>query len=328
MGDLEGRVALRLSDSQWCCLCASITDAEYGGLCANLYCYSSLDAGVPLENILRQWAGIKESLLSTRQTYLIRQFLPALQVIHHFMGKTEDPLAEKGDIIDYEEYARDALSRGDPSSTSSLKCIKIMLGYVFLDIEFAERNTVTCQEVYEMPPTYERIRVIYYCGLVAVQAAREGRDVRKNRRKAQQVIKYLKQKVSESPHNCLNRLSLLQAEFASLERKNKKAYEKFLIAMAIAKEKQDFMGHALSCERFYRHLLRLNERTEAKEYLIRSIQSYEKWGGMAKVVRLQDEMDREFGKGDCSISQAWPSYVTAVGPRRVDSGLSCAQCPN
>jgi hypothetical protein len=48
---------------------------------------------------------------------------------------------------------------------------------------------------------------------------------------------------------------------------------------------------ALANERAARHLLAIGEVSTAEPYFRKSCSSYEKWGGKAKLVRLQAEVD-------------------------------------
>jgi predicted ATPase len=84
-------------------------DHEFSSLCANLYCFNALDAAIPLDIIEEKWTSFQETMVTNRQQSLLRMSFPCVQVIHHYMGLTSDPLASKGDLIDLDEAMKFAV---------------------------------------------------------------------------------------------------------------------------------------------------------------------------------------------------------------------------
>ncbi|KAL7572879.1 hypothetical protein ACA910_004531 [Epithemia clementina (nom. ined.)] len=316
-------------------------DAEFGGLCANLYCFYALDTGVNLEIIRQEWNGFKESMVSAKQQYMLRMFLPTIQIVHHVMGLSGDPLASKGDVIDFDEFENMAIERGSTMGAFCIRFCRMRLGFLFGDIEMAERAAVGFEAVMQTPPTFERATYAFYIGIVAVAVARKDLQqqlgkggtwawgqrtskIQRQLRDAKKAEKMLMCYARSSPHNCLDKSNLLKAELASLQGEHCKAYEKYLTAIALASENGHSFMLALSNELLARHLIRRTSITnvlheqqpgsgkslfrrsgssamsysssaihdhkqKAKECLQRSIQAYHDWGGMAKVVRMQEE---------------------------------------
>jgi len=312
-------------------------DAEYGGLCANLYCWHALHSGTPLQSIRKEYNGFKETLVASRQTYLVRQFLPTMQTLHHLMGISDDPLAAKGDLMDFDEYEKEATERGTISDVGSLKYCKMQLGYIFCDTELAEKNVLGCDEVMLLPPSFERVDVVFYMALIFIQVAHEGRNYWKHVFNSRRIISWIKKYCHKSPHNLLDKLNLVLAEYASLT-KGKEAYEKYVTAIAVAHEKGNLGMLAICNERFARHLLRQSTskknkfniaaaeeyRDKAKVYMKRAAKSYRDWGAMAKMNRLIAEAKSIYGPNMCSEESEF-TLSPAIGGR-TESGLSCARC--
>jgi predicted ATPase len=84
-------------------------DHEFSSLCANLYCFNALDAAIPLDIIEEKWTSFQETMVTNRQQSLLRMSFPCVQVIHHYMGLTSDPLASRGDLIDLDEAMKYAV---------------------------------------------------------------------------------------------------------------------------------------------------------------------------------------------------------------------------
>lgn len=75
-------------------------DLEFSCICANIYCFNAMDAGMPLDVIDRKWRNFQDVMHSKKQESFIELSMPNLQAIHHLMGLSDDPLSPRGDLID------------------------------------------------------------------------------------------------------------------------------------------------------------------------------------------------------------------------------------
>jgi predicted ATPase len=266
-------------------------DVVFASLCANIYCDNAIDSGTPLGVIEHEWRGFQEVMLSNRQISLLRMAMPAVQTVHHYMGLSEDPLSRKGDILDYDEVLEDALKHQRVISASYIRLSRMVVAYVFNDYDLASANAVEEKDYWQLPCTFERASSYFIGSMVALAEAREGKEVRKKLKFAKRAVKVFKVWATHSPHNFLDRLFLLQAEVASVCGKNTKAYEKYACAVAMTAHSGFLMMDALANERAARHLLAIGEVLDAEPYFRRACSSYDKWGGKAKLVRLQAEVD-------------------------------------
>jgi predicted ATPase len=266
-------------------------DVLFAGLCANIYCFNAMDAGTPLGVIEREWRGFQEAMLSCGQKALVRMAMPAVQTVHHYMGLSEDPLSGKGDIFDYDEALQHAIKQQGVINVLGIRLNRMMVAYVFNDYVLAAANTIEEKDYWKMPPTFERVSCFFMGSMVALAVAREGKEIRKNLKFAKNAVKVFKVWAIHSPHNCLDRLFLLEAELASVSGQNAKAYEKYVCAIAMTAHSGFRMMDALANERAARHLLAVGEVLDAEPYFRRACSSYDDWGGKAKLVRLQAEVD-------------------------------------
>jgi hypothetical protein len=129
----------------------------------------------------------------------------------------------------------------------------------------AAANAIEEKGYWRMPSTFERVSLFFIGSMVALAAAREGRDVRKNLKFAKSAVKVFKVWATHSPHNCLDRLFLLEAELASVCGQNAKAYEKYTCAMAMTAHSGFLMMDALANERAARHLLAIDRLIQRRE---------------------------------------------------------------
>lgn len=266
-------------------------DVLFAGICANMYCYHAMDAGTPLGVIERERRGFQEVMLSCNQKTVVRMAMPGIQTVHHFMGLSGDPLSGKGDIYDYDEALLEALQNQSFLNVLGIRLSRMVVAYVFNDYALAAANAVELKEYWKLPPTFERISFFFMGSMVALAAAREGKEVWKNLKFAKHAVKVFKEWTTHSPHNCLDRLFLLEAELASVCGQNAKAYEKYVSAIAMTAHSGFLMMDALANERAARHLLGIGDVLDAEPYFRRACSSYEEWGGKAKLVRLQAEVE-------------------------------------
>ena len=166
------------------------------------------------------------------------------------------------------------------------------LAYVFNAYELAAENCViVLRDVWLTPTSYDRVSSQFYASLVCLAMARNGTNVRKNIRVTKQILKRFKAWSTHSPHNCLGKKFLIEAELASVKGQNARAREKFYAAITMSRDSGIFM-RALSNERAARHFLTVGGDTpSALPYFEQACKFYKAWGGLAKVTRLQPEMN-------------------------------------
>lgn len=217
--------------------------------------------------------------------------------MHQMMGLFEDPLSAKGDLVDVEEMARTALEQGRITYAVLIGLNRMIHAYILNDYDLAEEMAPQLRELWRMAPTFERINTVFFGALVALQLARMGRSKRKNLRTANQFLKRIRRLATFAPHNCLDKRFLIEAEQQSVQGNNAKAYEKYICALATAKESRFIFIVALVHERLARHLINLGESEQARTCFNEACRYYTEWGGLAKVNRLRVEMDSLYAKG-------------------------------
>jgi predicted ATPase len=167
---------------------------DFKGAClsANLYCCNAMDAGISLDVIEREWRGFQEVMQSNGQKAEARMAMPPFQCVHHFMGLSEDPLSGKGDLIDFDQLMQKAIEHKRGAHIVRLSNCRMMLAYFFNDYDLAAKNLGEAKDYWQLPPTFGRANYFFCGGMVALAVAREGREIRKNLRFAQHVLKAFK----------------------------------------------------------------------------------------------------------------------------------------
>jgi len=267
-------------------------DMEGAFICANLYCLNAAESGIPLDVIDREWYHFQEAMLSSRHKSLLSLATNKLQYIHHYMGYTDEPLSPKGDLVDFDARLKSAEAIGDDFTWVSLKSNRMLLAYVFNDLDLAEETSFDMKCLRVIPPSMKKIVFTATSGLVALACARDGRNVRKNLRVAKKVIQELDHWGTFSPHNGLDKLYLMEAEYASVTGRELEAYRKYTCALAMAKEAGFLFMCALINERIGRHYLELRDKKSALPYFKEACRYYREWGGNAKLHLLETELKK------------------------------------
>jgi predicted ATPase len=271
-------------------------DIAAAALCSNLYTMNALESGTPLDVIKNHYDASRNAMASSRQDTFYYLSLPLAQAIHHYIGLSPDPLRSKGDLIDYNTGLQDMSAKGIDCGMQAVPFSQLLVCYTF-------NNYQKCEEILHnnfrylkfMPPNFMQVNVLFVGGLTAIQCARDGSHVRKNKRLAKHIMKrFYKNYARASPENCLGRYFLLQAESASLYGRNEKAFEMYVASYALAESNGHLYMQALTSERLARHLFRIGDTQAAVYYFERSCKYWKAWGGVAKLDRLEAEVKRMY----------------------------------
>jgi histidine kinase len=259
-------------------------DIEYACLNANLYCFIAIDAGIPLDEIEREWAGFERTMITHRQKALLRMSAPCIEAIHLYRGKTDD--ASETDLL-LQRYADDKLHSPINGTGTRMRT-----AYLFNDYELADRlSRIASNSLWSLPPTFEIVSAAFLSGMIALAMAAKGKRVWQNLRKASKLIKAMNCMARGCPSNCLDKKFLLEAELAAVRGRDAEAFEKYTGAIGLAMAYRFLHIEALANERCARFFVDRGKLPDASPYFRRAIVLYDEWGGKAKVDRLHAEME-------------------------------------
>jgi hypothetical protein len=299
-------------------------DMEGAYLCMNLYCLNALEAGASVMQIEREWDFFRESMQSSRYTSFLKMAILHLQTLHHLSGKTDDPLASKGDLLDYDKELPLAKSRRDFTTYLALSMTRMILGFYFNDLDLAAKHLGALKFLKKMPPTLKKITAAFYGGLILIACAREGKKRRANLRFARWITKIMDYLATQTPYNCLDKLFLLEAEYASATGRNDVANKKYICAVGMAKDAGFPMYAALGYELWSRHLYRTGDRIQSRSFLLESCRLNREVGILRKVERLEEEIRQLFPDADATrgLTALTSSNRGAVGSSSSEQPMS------
>lgn len=262
-------------------------DLEFSALCSNLYNLIGMETGKPLHELDRGWREFQGAMVLHRQGASLTMLLPHIQMIHHLMGLTTDPLSAKGDVIDFDDLYKNAAT----IAKLGIKECRMQLHFLFNDFQGASNFLVSRSELSLAPPSPERTTMLYYVALISIATARAGVRARRNVREARKCLKELKAWARTCPENFINKVLLVEAELASIQNKIQLAHEKYICAISLAQTHGFTQDNALALELFARHQFSLNRTVEARSNFEKACEQYEKWGALAKVHQLREHMN-------------------------------------
>ena len=266
---------------------AQTGDFEFAGLCANQYCFNAMDAGVPLDEICNRWEGFHEILSANKQDALLKMAMPSVQLVHIYMGVAGDPLNPNPTALDYDKALAAATNRGEKSTVISIKYCRMIVFYMFGDYEKAFSFRPSVKEIYLMPPSLEQSSSMFYLGMVQIEALRQ-KFPGKSLRTFKLALKCLKRWSRQCPHNFVDKVFLLEAELASLQKRDDVAFEKYICAICMAKSNKFPHVCGLANERLGWHFKRIGETASARKYLTDARAWYSDWKAHALVERVDN----------------------------------------
>lgn len=267
-------------------------DFEFACLNANMYIYWSMQAGMPLPLVDKEYSRMKSLMASLGQETMLRFSMPCHQSIHHYMGLTDDPLASKGDIMDFEEAYQFCLANNLGNWSTGICMHRLVLFCVFNDFDGARSHAERCLNAISLMPNsddtawamtfisicqFENTGGSVWSKLKALRLAGRGHSL-------------LKKLALSCPENFSHLRLFLEAEIFAFKGRPTKAYERFSCSIACAKSRKMLLMEALFTERCGRFLYKVRKKEAARSHLEEACRVYESWGGLAKVTRLKDDI--------------------------------------
>jgi predicted ATPase len=263
-------------------------DIEFAALSANLYSMHSKEAGTPLGVILEHWNTFRDTMVATKQESMLRMARCYVQSSHDLMGL---PLVGMA-CVDYSEEIKYAREHKIHNLELAVQLTRMMLSCVFNTYDTAEEDAAAVtMHLHLIPPTFERVSCWLFIGLTSSALLVQGGQKRgKYMRVLKRTIQMFKRWALICPQNTCDRLSLLEAELASVQGKHRIAHQKYYNAIALAHESNFLMVLGLAKERAARHHLRCGNQGEASALFCEALDVYERWNAYAKVHSLKMEL--------------------------------------
>ena len=285
-GDIEVRSSLLIVLS-WlhfssCLVAALLQFAMLSGVL--YYEFSLFIAHIRLDRFVAELRSLLKLVMDYGQVQMRDFILPMLEVASNMLGV--------GATTDHGVLTGEAME-GDNRLTHawSLQLQYLMVTHLH-DFQAAERlsRRIRKSEIRSVVPYFIRVHHFHEGVAFAVLARQSSNRFRRRRLQhlARRQLGKLERYTLESPENFSNKLHLVQAELAMNCGKRDEAMVHFRRSMERAEAQGFVHEQALACERAGYALQELERgtRKDAREYLVRARQLYDKWGARTKVEKL------------------------------------------
>lgn len=268
---------------------AALSTGDFNSAMVAIFCHGLLSFFLgcePLANVAESLARTKQ--LSKDYNHMSMEAMtdPMLQACYNLMGRNENPLVLKGEVMDEDQW-KAASPETDQMMSFFLLALKLLLS-VYLDLD---DETVLKEYRTNNPGVVISYIYKYFTLFQGLAEARKGTPL--SRWRARRKLRYLEKAMLRCPENHTNKVFLLKAEIAASLGKDEYALMSYDKAIHYA-EKEGFLGEkAMAYEKAARMLLRSGELTEASSYFLKAIAVYSEWGAVVKVVQLQQLMANE-----------------------------------
>jgi hypothetical protein len=283
--------------------CLQTGDIEFSSLCANLWSYLSIDAGVPLNEIDEQWTKFRVTMKNHRQATIFRMSVPSLQTVQYYRGVDVD-------FNDSEALLQFSLQHKLRSSINAIIWTRAKTAFLFNDYKKAyelmyDANLTT--KLWSITPTPEFVHVFFIKGMIAFAAAAQPRAYavkpRRSRRRCMRegtnMIRVLNKYALWCPANFLDKKYLLDAERAAVNGQSDQAMQDYGNAIALAKDNRSLFVQGVANERAGRYCFTVLQQPQvAVAYFTQALLSYEEWAGHRKVAQLQEALKEMYGDED------------------------------
>jgi hypothetical protein len=273
-------------------------DIEFSCLCANLWCYLSTNAGVPLDEIEDQGTKFQITMKSRRQQSLLRMSSYRLQAIRYYRGMDAD-------MDETEAMLQFSIANNLLTTMQGIYWSKAQTALLFNDLDRAAELACVAdlsKNLWRIPPTPELVHITFLNGMIAfamLGGCNNGNPRltrRQYKRKGKVMLESLKSFAQWCPANFVASKLLLEAELAAVNGQVGLAMECYVCAIALAKDNGNLFIQALANERAGRYCFHsLCQRQTALSYFNHSLLAYTSWAALRKVDHLREELKSMYG---------------------------------
>ncbi|CAB9496805.1 Serine Threonine protein kinase and Signal Transduction Histidine Kinase (STHK) with GAF [Seminavis robusta] len=268
-------------------------DIEYAMIGAHVYGMNAFFAGMPLNELEGEMRKFVSLMNLHKQGPWAAATSVQLQLIHNLMGKAENPLVLRGEIMT-DEKVREIASLQNMESYE-MYFVQVMVWNMLLAYHLGEirQALVTARECREAIKSFGSSFLVviqyFYDGMIALAAAADPHfenSKKEHLSVAARAIGKLKKIAKQCPENCLHKLFLLQADFEAVKGSIDKAVVLYGKSIAKAHENGFLQDEALAQERAGVALWHDSNNPRSNLYLNRALELYSKYGAEAIVDRL------------------------------------------
>ncbi|NET45617.1 ATP-binding sensor histidine kinase [Okeania sp. SIO2B3] len=269
-----------------------VGDREMAGYNAQAFCLNSFWCGQRLATLEQETRTYCNGLLQLNQLTTASWCRMYLQSILNLLGVEvgEYPSVLSGEVLNETEFLSQLLSAHDRLGLYFFHIYKLMLSYLFGEIESAQNHAVEvkfywmvgagtfCESVFYF---YDSLTALATLSSRSPNTSKILQQVEENQAKLQQ------QWAKHAPMNHQHKYDLVEAEKHRVMGKKLEAMELYDKAIAGAKANEYIQEEAIANELAAKFYLGLGRKKVAQTYMIEAYYCYSHWGAKAKIKDLE-----------------------------------------
>jgi predicted ATPase/signal transduction histidine kinase len=265
-------------------------DLEYATYSALEYCYHAFLSGSPLVKLKSEMASYTQSIRQVGQQRTIELQEIFYQTVLNLLGESENSYDLSGEAYDEQVMLPTLKNRNDRTAIGYLYFTKLMLSFLFGEIERALLNAENGEQYLDSITALLLIPHFYFYNSLTYLAVADNADKAQRKRLIQKVLanqRKLRKWSKNSPTNNLHKYLLVEADFYRILGKDGHAIDYYDRAISLAKEHEYIHETALAYELAAKFYLSRGKEVTAKAYMQEARYCYQLWGAAAKVKDLE-----------------------------------------
>lgn len=256
---------------------------------------NALIAGCALGPLMEETLGFREMYLAYGQDTVLTLLSPFIQSISLLLGEpSDDPLKLTGQYMDEAEQLRRNEENSNSTANFTITTQKAWLALHMGEYSAAERIYKEVRK-YQGRESIAAVQISFEESSVALALYQETTASR-HLRVARKGLRHLRKCAREAPHNTLDMVHFLEAEYAAVKGDITGALTLYQLATSIA-EKEGFLPReAQYCERIAVALRLCGREKESIRSMKRARDLYEKWGAVIVVDRIDNSLEFDYQK--------------------------------
>ncbi|MDY7006468.1 MAG: AAA family ATPase [Cyanobacteriota bacterium] len=268
-----------------------VGNQDFAGHCAVVFCLHALCCGYPLKTLKQETRSYCNGLLKLNQLTTANYCRIHWQTILNLSEVTEHPSILSGEVIQETEILSILLSANDLYALYIFYLDKLMLCYLFEEIELAQKSAVEGRQyLVAAGGSFGEPAFYFYDSLIAIatldlqlgEKSELLHRVEQNQKQLQQ------QWANYAPMNHQHKVDLVTAEKYRVLGKKLQAMEMYDLAIARAKKNDFIQEEALANELAAKFYLNCSREKIARAYMMDAHYCYSHWGAKTKVKQLEE----------------------------------------
>ncbi|MBO9999856.1 MAG: GAF domain-containing protein [Cyanobacteria bacterium SID2] len=271
---------------------------EFAGYTAHKYCLHSWLCGRSLVNLERDHRTYCNGLIQLNQLTTANYCKIYWQTSLNLLGETEQPIDLSGEAMQETEFESCLISNHDFYGLSDFYLHKLILCYLFEDLEAADRYAVESQKYLKSSLGFFSEPVFYFYDALTALAQLETGSIESLKkaskpssnlfdRAEQNRVKLQQCWAKEAPMNHQHKVDLIEAEQYRVLGQRAEAIEQYDKAISNARAYEYIQEEALAQELAAKFYLDWGKEKVAAGYMQEAYYSYARWGAKAKTKQLE-----------------------------------------